>query len=597
MIGDNEVSALQGGGDWTGLHVTSGAPDLDWVGLFRSMGAGVYTTGPDGKVVVINDEALRLLGRRREELVGRNAHEIFHYQDAAGRPVAADACPLLGVARTGVPARSDDDTFWRPDGTPLFVSWLSAPLVSDGRVTGAVVVFTDATQRHLESEERRTRDQQQAASAERLALLGRVSEALSTLDLDKALRRLAGLSVGRTADWCVVDSLDAGDVRRVALAHRDSRVFPEARYTRPLAPLTPAAIGSLAQALEKGRQQVISHVAGEPGDGDPLDLEQRALFLELGMAHALVTPLTARSTVLGAMTWVRLNPDDSFAPEDVELAGEIARRAGAAVANARLFGQQRQVAETLQRSLLTVLPEPDHLHLTARYLPATEGAEVGGDWYDSFLLQDGATALVIGDVLGHDLTAASLMGQVRNSLRAIAYDRLGPPSEVVQRLDQALAGLQVDALATCLFARVEQSEEHRRQGLRLLRWTSAGHLPPALVSASGAVRLLHEGAGGLMLGVDPATSRSDHEAVLHLGDTLWLYTDGLVERSDQPLDVGLARLRQALAALHELPLDEACDELLSRMLPDKHPDDVAVVAVRAHPEDQPRPAEAGPSQV
>ncbi len=429
MIGDNEVSALQGGGEWTGRDVTSGAPDPDWLGLFGSMAAGVYTTDPDGNVGVVNHEALRLLGRSREGVVGRNAHELLHYQDAAGRPVAANACPLLGVMRTGVPARSDDDTFWRPHGTPLFVSWLSAPLMSDGRVAGAVVVFTDATQRHLESEERRARDQQQAAAAERLTLLGRVSEALSALDLDKALRRLARLSVGRTADWCVVDSLDAGDVRRVALAHRDSRVFPEAKYTRPLAALTPAATGSLAQALEKGHQQVISHEAREPCDGEPLDTEQRALFLELGMAHALITPLTARSTVLGAMTWVRLDPDDRFTPQDVELAGEIARRAGAAVANARLFGQQRHVAETLQRSLLTVLPEPDHLHVTARYLPATEGAEVGGDWYDSFLLQDGTTALVIGDILGHDLVAASLMGQVRNSLRAIAYDRLAPPSD------------------------------------------------------------------------------------------------------------------------------------------------------------------------
>jgi PAS domain S-box-containing protein len=577
--------------------VSSGAPNPDWLGLFRSMAAGVYATDTDGNVVVVNHEALRLLGRPREDVVGRKAHNLVHYQDAAGRPLAADACALLGVVRTGVPARSDDDTFWLPDGTPLFVSWLSAPLVSDGRVTGAVVVFTDATQRHLESEERRSRDEQQAAAAERLTLLGRVSEALSTLDLDKALRRLARLSVGRTADWCVVDSLDGGDVRRVALAHRDSRVLPDAQYTRPLAALTSAATGSLAQALEQGRQQVVSRDAWEARDGDPLDVEQRALFDELGMAHALITPLAARSTVLGAMTWVRLNPDDRFTPEDVELAGEIARRAGAAVANARLFGQQRQVAETLQRSLLTVLPQPDHLHLTARYLPATEGAEVGGDWYDSFLLRDGATALVIGDILGHDLAAASLMGQVRNVLGAIAYDRLAPPSQIVQRLDQALAGLRVDALATCLFARVDQDDQHRRRGVRVLRWTSAGHLPPALTSASGAVRLLDDDAVDLMLGVDPRTSRTDHEAELHPGDTLWLYTDGLVERSDQPLDVGLARLRQALSAVRDLPLDEACDQLLSRMLPDKHPDDVAVVAVRAHPEEQPRPIEAGPSHL
>ena len=301
------------------------------------------------------------------------------------------------------------------------------------------------------------------------------------------------------------------------------------------------------------------------------------------MAHALVTPLTARSTVLGAMTWVRSDADRPFDDHDAELAAEIARRAGAAVANARLFDEQRRVAETLQRSLLTTLPQPDHLHLTARYLPATQGAEVGGDWYDSFLLPDGATALVIGDILGHDLAAASLMGQVRNALRSLAYDRPGPPSEVLQRLDTVLAGLRVDALATCVLARIEQDAELRERGLLRLRWSSAGHLPPALVSATGHVRLLGDDAGDLMLGVDPTTTRTDHVAVLEPGDTLWLYTDGLVERSDDRLTAGLARLRQALGALHELPLDRACDELLTRMLPDGHPDDVAVVGVRAHP--------------
>jgi serine phosphatase RsbU (regulator of sigma subunit) len=108
------------------------------------------------------------------------------------------------------------------------------------------------------------------------------------------------------------------------------------------------------------------------------------------------------------------------------------------------------------------------------------------------------------------------------------------------------------------------------------------------------VTLLDAAEGDLMLGVDPASPREDHVHPLQPGDTVWLYTDGLVERSDQPLDHGLARLRRTLTAVHGLPLARACDELLTRMLPAGHPDDVAVLAVRAHPEDRPRPGAAGP---
>jgi hypothetical protein len=186
------------------------------------------------------------------------------------------------------------------------------------------------------------------------------------------------------------------------------------------------------------------------------------------------------------------------------------------------------------------------------------------------------------------------MGQVRNLLRGIASDRLSPPSDIVARLDQAIRSLGVGALATCLHARIEQPPEQRDAGLRTLRWTSAGHLPPALVSASGQVRLLDE-PGDLMLGVDPDLSRCDHSVTIRPDDTIWLYTDGLVERSDQSLDQGLARLRRTLGAVAHLPLEPACDLLLQRMLPDGHPDDVALLAVRAHREDRPRPVEAGPA--
>jgi PAS domain S-box-containing protein len=586
------------------------------VDSFVAMHAGVYVTDAAGRALVVNPAALRLLGREGEQLAGVSMHDLAHYQTGDGRPRSATSCSLLSVITTGRPTRSNDDVFWRADGTPLPVSWVSAPVVRDGQVAGAVVVFMEETRRHVEREQLLARHRESVEARERLAeanarlaLLGRLSEALTTLDTDEALGRLARLSLGRAADWCVVDELREQDVRRVAVALGDGR---DVQVPVPLAlpPLTTASRGSLARVLAGGQQQEVRcgeaqspaaqspPIQSPPAQSlavDPLDAEQARLFADLGCAHALVTPLTARHAVVGAMTWVRTDPSRPFSEEDAFLAAEVGRRAGVAVENARLYAQQRRAAETLQRSMLTVLPEPDHLHLTARYLPATSGAEVGGDWYDAFVLPDGVTGVVIGDILGHDLAAAAHMGQVRNLLRGVAADRLAPPSELLGRLDRAMATLRVGALATCLFARVEQSEEQRQAGLRELLWSSAGHLPPAVVSADGQVRLL-EAEGDLMLGVAPELPREDHRALLQPGDTLWLYTDGLVERSDQPLEQGLTRLRRALGALAGTPLEEACDLLLARLLPEGHPDDVALLAVRAHPEDRPRPAEAGPSR-
>jgi serine phosphatase RsbU (regulator of sigma subunit) len=551
--------------------------------LFRAMGAGVYATDLRGRVTVINDEALRLLGRAIEDISGRSIHDLVHYQDITGAPLAAEDCALLGVLRTGRVARSDDDYFWSPDGVPLRVAWLSAPVFDEEDVvSGAVVVFADAGDRTKDRARLLDQDSDRVAATERLTLLGRVSEALSTLDMDEALRRLARLSVGRLADWCIVDAVQSESVRRVAIAHRDPSVKPEGRYAGPLPPLTADAANPLARALREGRQQVITRAT--LGDvRTALDAEKAALFDQLGLEHALVTPLVARGEGLGAMTWVRLDPGDPFTEEEQQLAGHIARRAALSVENARLFGQQREVAASLQRSLLTVLPQPDDLEVAARYLPATDGAQVGGDWYDAFLGQDGAMAVVIGDIVGHDLQAVAHMGQVRNYLRSIAFDRAEEPAEVLRRLDVLLRGLQVDTLATCLFGRIEQTAEEGARGVRILRWCNAGHLPPLVVSPDGTARLLEHGSD-LMLGVKPDTARDEHTAEVLPGDTIWLYTDGLVERTNESLDVGMARLRQVLSGLAALPLSQACDEVLARMLPDGHPDDVALLAVRAHPQ-------------
>jgi hypothetical protein len=168
---------------------------------------------------------------------------------------------------------------------------------------------------------------------------------------------------------------------------------------------------------------------------------------------------------------------------------------------------------------------------------------------------------------------------------------------VLTGLDRASAGLDLDTMATALIARLEQDDPELAVAETRVRWSTAGHPPPVLIGADGTVTLLDGEDPDLLLGVEPDRPRSDRVAVIDRGGTLLLYTDGLVERRDRDLDAGIAELVRVLGGLTGVPLQELCDRLLERMyLPDTE-DDVALLAVRVHPQDEPRPREAGPQQV
>jgi sigma-B regulation protein RsbU (phosphoserine phosphatase) len=231
-------------------------------------------------------------------------------------------------------------------------------------------------------------------------------------------------------------------------------------------------------------------------------------------------------------------------------------------------------AETLQRHLLGAPPVVPGLETAVRYLPASRHAQVGGDWYDAFLLAEGTPMLVIGDVAGHDASAAATMAQVRGMLRAIAQSTDGSPATVLSILDQVLADLALRTLMTVAVATVEPQDD----GSALLCWSNAGHPPPVLACADGRTQLL-AAAPEQLLGVAPGAHRTDHSVTLRPGDTLLLYTDGLVERRRVPLDEGFDWLRRELQALAVRPLAELCDELLAE-LGGRVDDDVALLAVR-----------------
>lgn len=261
-------------------------------------------------------------------------------------------------------------------------------------------------------------------------------------------------------------------------------------------------------------------------------------------------------------------------------------------------GRVREASITLQQSLLTPPPEPDHLQIAVRYQPAGDDLEIGGDWYDAFLTRDGATTIVVGDVTGHDHTAAAMMGQLRGLIRTTAYITGETPAAVLTEADDAIVGLGLGegATATVIVARIEQPAADRVAGIRTVRWSNAGHPYPVVIRADGEVEVLNRG-NDLMLGVNPGATRRDHTVELEDNDTLFLYTDGLIERRGMTIADSLTLLTQTLQGCHELTLDELSDHVLSVLAPGAEADDVALVLLRTFPEDRPRPPEAGPEDL
>jgi len=189
------------------------------------------------------------------------------------------------------------------------------------------------------------------------------------------------------------------------------------------------------------------------------------------------------------------------------------------------------------------------------------------------------------------------MGQLRSMLRGIAVTGDAGPAELLGQLDAAMAQLQLHTYATAALARFEQTPAELARGVTRMRWANAGHPPPLIIHPDGTVAELASWFGDLMLGVDPTVRRRDSVVTLDRDTTVLLYTDGLIERRGSILDDGMERLRSAAAELAHRPLEELCDELIDRLVDGTPEDDVALVAIRLHRQDRPRPDEAGPPTV
>ena len=535
------------------------ARDADADGFLETMPAAFCFLDTGWRFRYVNELAERLIGRPRDEVLGESLWETFPLM--VGSIFETN---YRAAMNTGRP-RSFEATYGVGHGWYEIRVW--------PRPDGLAVYALDVTDR------RRAEEAARRATA-RTALLAQVAAELAgQLDTESALGRLAELVVPVLADACIVTVVDReGRARDVGAWHVDPERRPLIRQYAEVRLDTLPSASPVARALSAGTPLT------EPVD-TVLDLmpagPARDLLVALRPATATVLPLTAGPRTVGVLTLYQ-DAGRVVHDGDLDTARQVAGEAARAILRVHRQSQQALLAEALQRSLLTDPPALGETAVVVRYVPAAEAARVGGDWYDAFLQRDGSPVIVIGDVVGHDTAAAAAMGQLRGLLRGIAHHSGAGPAEVLRGLDEAIAHMHTETLATAAVARLEHAPgEHGSSApWRRLRWSNAGHPPPIVLTADGGVTVLGAPVGDLMLGVDPTAERAESAIDLPPGSTVLLYTDGLVERRGTTLDEGTTRLGACLRELVGRPLEELCDALLERMIAGTPQDDVALVALR-----------------
>ncbi|MFF8380153.1 SpoIIE family protein phosphatase [Streptomyces sp. NPDC015661] len=539
--------------------------------LFTQSPIGLALLGPDLRFLRVNDALARMNGVSAARHVGHRLTEVVPGVNAASleslmREVLESGTAVVDARRVGrTPADPDRDHIWSCSYAPLVDRTERRPL----GLIASLVDITESQEAHIEVERARHRF---ALLAEAGARIG------TTLDLQQTAEEAVRFLVPQLADSADVQMLESvlepddpaastrGVLRRLA-----------ARFPDPTAPTALLAPGQTFQIpLDSVYEQVVVH--GRPTNLYASDIpklftdprtESLRTYLATRIGSARLVPLVARGQVLGAVTVTRLRTREPFDAQDCVLIDEVVARAALNIDNARLYTTQREAALTLQRSLTnSELPDVKGLELTGRYLPASSH-DVGGDWFDVIALPNGRTGLVIGDVMGHGIHAAAVMGQLRTAVRTLARHDIAP-ARMLSSLDAVVADLGEDEMATCVYAVHDPADG----GWVIAR---AGHPPPAVATPDGTITFL-DGPPGTPLGTG-AHDFGTEEVVLPGGGLLVLYTDGLIEARDRDLDQGMRQLAAALRPL-DRPLDTLCDEVIERLLAGAAQDDVAMLLAR-----------------
>ena len=509
-------------------------------------------------VIIAETSSRKLLfaNQRAQELLGHGASE---------RSIAGPHAELIHRALAGESTSGSEIAVVRADGSHGIVS-LSAEPVRDagGEIVAAVATLFDLTE-HRQREDA-------------LAFLAEASVVLTgSLDLQQTLTELVELAVPRLADWCTIDMLDHGEIRNVGVAHSNPETARLARRLHARRPVRTSASSGVSGALATGRSQLIRDVPAWLAEQDTPDEELLRLSRVLGVRSSIVAPLAGRGRVFGALTLATAESGRHFSDDDLAVAEDLARRAALAIDNARLYGAEHDIAHALQQSLLPgSLTQPPGAEVVARYRPAGEGAEVGGDFYDAW--QTGDTYfLAIGDVAGHGPAAAALTSLTRQAMRVVSRYEPSPGRILAVVNDTIDAQSAPEQFCTAALAALRQTDDGYS-----LTVACAGHPPPAVVRAeTGAVEEI--GVCGALLGVLPQRDYDDRECLLGLGDLVTFWTDGVTERRHQGGMFGEERLLALLGGLANRSASDvalAIDEAVVDFAPGLPDDDVAILVAR-----------------
>lgn len=527
---------------------------------FAEAPVGIGLLSLESRFIQVNRALCELVGRSQADLIDSRLEEIFdHPEDARG---------LRRMLDGEAPTHHAERTLERADADDVDVL-LSVSLAADatGQPATFIVQLVDITERADAERERAERLREQTARLEAQAVADTTRKlqavgdvALSHLALDDLVRELCE----------TVATIFGADAAALLLAEPDEQVL-----------VVTAATGGEAERERGARVAFGTGFAGQiaasgsaaaahgPGAAGEVALGRRGLVALIG------APLIVDGEVRGVLE-AGSGTEQAFTTEDLSVLRLVAERATLAIEQSRAYAREVDIAETLQRALLPArIPSVPGLEIAARYLP---GDAVGGDWYDAIPLPDQRVVLVMGDVMGRGIPAASLMGQVRNALRAYAIDGHGPAA-MLERLDR-LVTLDGDGMVTLVCMIIEPD-------LTSMRCASAGHLPPLVLAGGDAFFV--EGHGSVPLGVGDTSQGGtggeweDVEVKLDPGSRLVLYTDGLVEERDVSLDAGLERLREAALAAPDDP-DALCGSIVHALGREESVgDDVTVMAVGTVP--------------
>ncbi|MEU9286120.1 ATP-binding SpoIIE family protein phosphatase [Streptomyces sp. NPDC048275] len=416
------------------------------------------------------------------------------------------------------------------------------------------------------------------------------------MDLDETLRELRRAAVPAFADAIFIhlrDPLPVGDEKSAAPVvlqlHSIDRApaTPDAEHSWRPAPKIlppPSGVAECVCPTVTGRLAQLLLTEG-PAFGDVPGIAPAVAELLGPVASApgtlppgrrlIIAPLHGRHHAMGIVVLLRRPERAAFTGDDLLVASQLATHTALGVQKAVMYGHEAAVADTLQRTMLpSSLPEPTGVRLASRYLPASKTARVGGDWYDAIPLPGNRIALIVGDVMGHSMASAAIMGQLRTIVQTLAGLDL-PPDEVLHHLDEQAQRLGGDHMATCLYAIYDPIS-------RRLLLANAGHPPAILLHPDGRAEVLHVPPGA-PIGVGGVVFESV-EMPAPTGATLLLYTDGLVESHETDVGTGVAALRTHLqGAAHRLAtssLEPLCDQVLDTLGPGVRDDDIALLIVR-----------------